>query len=59
MFSPLNTSFSIELVLRSSVLNIVTKWRVFNDDDKITKFLTNEGTFKEVVIEAEEHERSL
>jgi hypothetical protein len=34
-------------------------WRVFNDDSQITKFLTNASTFKDVVIDDEEHEKDI
>jgi hypothetical protein len=37
----------------------VTNWRVFNDDEKIIKFLTMEDTFKGSVIDEEEHDAEI
>jgi hypothetical protein len=55
-FAPLNSVFSIELIFRPSTPDNVTNW---NDDDKLTKFLSNQGMFKDVVIDDEEHKKSL
>ena len=38
------------------MLDNVTNWRVFNDDEQIINFLTMEDTFKCSVIDEEEHD---
>ena len=52
---PTNKKCSIELIFKSSVPNNVTNLRVFDDDQQILDFLKNEETFKDVVIDDEEH----
>jgi hypothetical protein len=42
-FSP--NAFSIEFLLRPSILNNITNWRVFDDDQQIIKFMHMEDTF--------------
>lgn len=39
-----------------SVVNNITKWRVFNDDEQIINFLTMEDTFKGLVIDKDQHD---
>jgi len=58
-FSPLNYGFSIELIFNPLVWDNVTNFRVFNEDDRITEFLTNARTFKDVFINYEENKRVL
>ena len=58
-FVPKNNKCSIELIFRSSVLDNVTDLRVFVDDQHILELLTNEETFKDAVIEDEEHQANL
>ena len=55
----MNNKCSIELIFRSSVPDNVTNLRVFDDDQHILEFLTNEETFKDVVIDDEEHQANL
>ena len=49
-------AFSVELIYRPYVPDNVTNWRVFNDDEQIIKFLTMEDTFKDSVMDEEEHD---
>ena len=51
--------FSVELIYRSSIPDIITNWRIFNDDQKIIAFLHLEDTFKRLVIDDEKHESLL
>lgn len=43
--------FSIELICRSTILDNITNWRVFKDDEQIINFLHSEDTFKGSVID--------
>ena len=43
---PTNNLCSIELIFRPSVLDNVTNMRVFDYDEQIIDFLTNEESFK-------------
>lgn len=52
-------AFSAELIYRTSVLDNVTNWRVFNDDEQIINFLTMEDTFKDSVIDEEKHDAEI
>ena len=52
---PTNNKCSIELIFRSSIPDNVTNLRVFDDDQQILEFLTNEETFKDAVIDDEEY----
>ena len=52
-------NFSIELIFRPSIPNNITNWRVFYDDIQILKFLTNEDTFKDSVIDEISHDEDL
>ena len=38
--------FYVELIYRSSNLDNITNWRVFEDDKQIINFLHSEDTFK-------------
>ena len=51
--------FSIELIYRSSILDNITNWRVFKDDEQIINFLCLEDTFKGSVIDDEQDEALL
>ena len=53
---PANNKCSIELIFRPYVLDNVTNLRVFDDDQEILEFLTNDETFKDSVIDEEEHQ---
>ena len=55
----MNNKCSIELIFRSFVPDNVTNLRVFDDDQQILEFLTNEETFKDAVIDEEEHQANL
>jgi hypothetical protein len=52
-------SFSIELLFRPSILDNITNWRVFNDDQHIINFLNMEDTFHDVVIDEGTHDDNL
>jgi hypothetical protein len=43
--------FSIELLFSLSVLDNITNWRVFDDDQHIINFLDMEDTFQSAVID--------
>ena len=48
---PTNNKCSIELIFRPSVTDNVTNLWVFNDDEQIINFFTNEESFKELIID--------
>jgi hypothetical protein len=52
-------SFSIELLFRPSILDNITNWRVFDDDQQIINFLHMEDTFQGVVIDEGTHDENL
>jgi hypothetical protein len=45
--------FSIELLYNPYVPDNITNWRVFEGDEKIISFLTNEKNFKDLAIDDE------
>jgi archaellum biogenesis ATPase FlaH len=49
-------TFSMELLYRTSILDNLTNWRVFYDDEKIIIFLHLEGTFKDSIIDEDQHD---
>ena len=51
--------FFVDLIFKHLVLDNVTSWRVFNKDQQIIEFFTNKGTFKDVVIYNDEHDKYL
>ena len=51
--------FSVELIYRPLILDNITNWRVFEDDEQIINFLHSEDTFKGSVIDDEQHEALL
>ena len=50
---------SVELIYRSSILDNITNWRIFEDDEQIINFLHSEDTFKGLVINDEQNEALL
>ena len=56
---PTNNKCLVELIFRPSVPYNVTNLRVFDDDQQILEFLTNNETFKDSVIDDEDHEANL
>ena len=48
-------TFFVELIYMSSILDNITNWRVFEDDEQIINFLHSEDTFKGSVIYEEQH----
>ena len=56
---PTNNKCAIELIFRPAVPDNVTNIRVFDDEEQIIDFLTNEETFKDSVIDDEEHQANL
>ena len=52
---PTNNKCFIELIFRPSVTDNVTNLRVFDGDEQIINFLTNEEPFKGSIIDEEEH----
>ena len=52
-------TFSIELMHRSSILDNVTSWKIFDDDIQILDFVKTQDTFKGLAIDEVEHDKSL
>ena len=46
----------MELIYKLYVLDNVSNWRVFKDDEQIINFLTMEDTFKDSMIDEEKHD---
>ena len=55
--SPQN--FSIELMYRTSILENVTNWKVFDDDQQVLDFLAAQDTFEGMAIHETDHEKYL
>ena len=55
IFVPTNNKCSIELIVRPSLAENATNLRVFDDDQQILEFLTNDETIKDSVIDDKEH----
>jgi ribonuclease HI len=53
------SAFSMELLFRPSILDNITKWRVFDDDQQIINFLHMEETFQGAVIDEQTHDDNL
>jgi hypothetical protein len=51
--------FSIELLFRPYVPDNITNWRVFNDGDHIINFITQEDTYKDLVIDENQHDSEI
>jgi hypothetical protein len=58
-FTPLDNAFNVEILFRPSILDNITKWRVFNDNSRIVDFLTITDVFQDYVIDDEVHEYNL
>lgn len=52
-------AFSIELIFRPLVLDNITNWCVFDEDEQIINFIHLEDTFKDSILDEEQHEQSL
>ena len=52
-------AFSIELLFRPSIMDNITNWRVFDDDQQVINFLHMEDTFQGVVIDEGTHDKKL
>ena len=48
--------FLIEFIYRPSILDNITSWRIFDDDQQIVDFLYSKYTFRGSVIDDEQHE---
>ena len=44
---------------RPSILDNVTNWKVFDDDQQILDFLSSQDTFKGMTIDEARHDKSL
>jgi hypothetical protein len=51
--------FSIELLFRPSILDNITNWRVFDDDQQIINFLHMVDTFQGTIIDEGTHDENL
>ena len=56
---PTNNKCSIELISRTSIPDNVTNMILFDDDQQIIDFLTNDETFKDSMIDDEEHQANI
>ena len=56
---PTNNKCAIELIFRPTVPYNITNLRVFDDDEQMINFLTNEENSKDFVIDDEEHQANL
>jgi hypothetical protein len=45
--------FTVELLYKPSVPNNISNWKVFEGDEQIIKFLTNQDNFKDLAIDDE------
>ena len=52
-------AISIELLFRPLILDNITNWRVFDDDQQIINFLHMEDTFQDAVIDEGTHDENL
>ena len=57
--SPLKNGFSIAIIYKPSVLDDVTIFCVFNDDQQILHLMDNKDIFKDASIEEDEHNKAL
>ena len=46
-------NFFVDLIYRLSILDYITNWRVFENDEQIINFLHSKNTFKGSVIDDE------
>jgi hypothetical protein len=49
--------FTVELLYKPSVPNNISNWKVFEGDEQIINFLTNQDNFKDLAIDDEEFQR--
>ena len=55
----LTDTFSVELLYKPLIPDNVTNWRVFDDDQHIISFLHLEVTFKDSIIDEDQHDREM
>jgi hypothetical protein len=55
----MSNTFSVEFLYRPSILDNITNWRVFDDDQHIINFLTLKDTFKDSSIDELQHDEAL
>lgn len=55
---PIN-GFFVQLFFGPSILDNITSKTIFNDNEHIIQFITNESTFKDAVIDDEEHLKTM
>jgi ribonuclease HI len=51
--------FTVELLYKPSVPNNISNWKVFEGDEQIISFLTNQDNFKDLAIDDEEFQEKL
>jgi hypothetical protein len=51
--------FTIELLYKPSIPDNITNWRVFEGDEQIISFLTNEENFRDLAIDDEVFQKIL
>lgn len=59
MLSPHKDGFSIEIIYKPSISNIITNLHMFNDDQMILDFMANVGMFKDEAIDEDVHDKDL
>lgn len=52
-------SFSVELLFKPLILDNITNWWVFNDDEDILSFLSSEKSYDDQIIDEDEHYNQL
>jgi hypothetical protein len=48
------SQLTVEILSKPSVPNNISNWKLFEGDEQITNFLTNQDNFKDLVIDDEE-----
>lgn len=56
-FSPLKDGFSIKIMYRPFVLDNITNFHVFNNNQQLLDFMVNTNVLKDVAIDEDEHEK--
>jgi hypothetical protein len=51
--------FTVEMLYKPLVPNNISNWKVFEGDEKIISFLTNQDNFKDLTIDDEEFQEKL
>jgi hypothetical protein len=52
------SQFTVEFLYKPSVPNNISSWKLFEGDEQIISFLTNQYNFKDLVIDDEEFQEN-